>query len=328
MLILKSCVFSYSYFKIFYKWDVALKIMDSGDFEELSQNIEKKDAVLKLKQEQYLEHLKNKPLCSPPEQAEFCIMFGGLLESKIKFKIKQEIDKKCTTYFDEFASLIVRSNPHQYLLEDPLTTDSESQSYVIEPLNLKKSGENHHVTIGEFISLCWTYNSRTKIENMLSDLALVENFFDLKIYDNLDLGHDRISKFIKQRNPTTHDIVQSEINDACFVQDNLRAIFDDIVMMISKSLELRRNTIDDFKSSKAEHVDLQSKWLSTILEDIETNSMVKHRWNYSKWFIPAQAKNPDNEKQKQREKKQKQNIHKLKDDIDNIIVKTGASSNA
>ena len=84
MLILKSCIIPSVCFKIFYKWDGTLQIMSSGDFEDLIQNIEKKDAALVKKQDDYVEYLKNKPLCSPPEQAEFCIMFVGLLESKIK----------------------------------------------------------------------------------------------------------------------------------------------------------------------------------------------------------------------------------------------------
>jgi hypothetical protein len=323
MLILKSCIIPSVCFKIFYKWDGTLQIMSSGDFEDLIQNIEKKDAALVKKQDDYVEYLKNKPLCSPPEQAEFCIMFVGLLESKIKSKIKREINKKCTTYFNEFTSLIVRSNPHSFLLEDPLTTNSKDQLYPIEILNLVKieGMEKFDINLGEFISLCWTYNSRNTIENMLSDLALVERFRYLELDGKLDLGNDLISEFIKQRNSTTHDVVQSEIRNAGFIQDKLREILDDMVLMITNALEVRRTTIDNFKSSKAEHVDLQMKWLSTILEDIESNSREKHRWNYSQWFKPASANSKPSQKQKQ-------NIKKLKDDVDNIIVKIGESSNA
>jgi hypothetical protein len=298
MLILKNYVSPVTCFKIFYKWPKVLQIMSNGDFEDTINDIEKESATILLKQEVYVEFLKKHKIRSDPEKAEFCILFGSLLESKIKSKIKREINNDCITYFREFPTLIIRSNPHLYLLDDPFKIDDDAEpknnnnkeyeflnfeSLSVELLNLLETMrfESREINLGEFISKCWTYNSKNGIHNMLSDFALVEHYRDLKNDAGLDLGDCKVREFIQQRNPTAHDVVESKIENTDFVQDNLRCIFNDIIFMISKALQVRRISIDDIRSAKINHIELQSKWLKKISCDLKNNKRPKHWWKYS-----------------------------------------------
>ena len=64
------------------------------------------------KQTKFFNHLKNHKIKSPPDKAEFIILFGSLLESKIRNKIIKEINSHPITYLNELPTLIVRSTPY------------------------------------------------------------------------------------------------------------------------------------------------------------------------------------------------------------------------
>ncbi|MDC0036424.1 hypothetical protein OAI97_03010 [Nitrosopumilus sp.] len=268
--------------------------MNNGSFEDTINDIENESKDVILKQQVYFDHLANHKISSDPEKAEFLMLFGSLLESKIKNKIKMELNRDCLTYFLEFPTLITRSSPHKKFKDDDpfLKNDSEQNdpyAVVLESISAKISGSS----LGEFISNCFTYNSPSSIFKMLSDFALVEYYYNLNHEEQFDLQNRGVKKFLVQRNNSSHNLLDTKISDTYFIKENLDKILEHIVLMISTALQVRRTSIDHIQSSKnSEDIEKQLDWLKRILFDHKKNHMDgEAQWKYSEWFSTDPAHN-------------------------------------
>ena len=272
--------------------------MNSTDFENSINDIEKESAKLVLEQQVYLDHLVGHGINSDPKRAEFLILFVALLESKIKNKIKTDLNSNCIHYFLEFPTLIARSNPHKlFENEDPfLKDDSElddPHGAILESISSKISESS----LGEFISNCFTYNSHRSIFKMLNDFALVENYYGIHKWSGFDLVNRRVGNFIKLRNNLIHNIldrklsdkeIEAEFEEFKFIKKYLKEILEQIVLMVPAALKVRRTSIDGIKSyeDKAE-INAQLDWLKIILDDYEKKYSRKNNDDYriySTWF--------------------------------------------
>ena len=267
VLILKSHLPSVTCFKIFYKCQNELQsVTDSfeniiNDIEDQSTNVGKEQVLL--------HHLKYHKIHYLPEKAEFLVLWASLLESKIKSRIIEEINKDVTGYFFEFPTLITRSKPHSKFKKNPFYENS-----------IKISTPS----LGEFISKCFTYNSSDSIFKMLSDFALVERYETLgdTIRKN-DLKNEEIRSFFDRRNNIIHELVDAEeINIPYFIRDDLDAVYEDILSMISRALKVRKITATYIESpEKNDTIKFQLDWLTRISSDL-TRTSLPH--NYSEWF--------------------------------------------
>jgi len=276
--------------------------MSNGDFESPINDIEKESAKLVLEQNVYLEHLAFHRINTDPTRAEFLILFGSLLESKIKNKIKTELNSKYIPYFLEFPTLITRSNPHiLFKGENPFLKDDGGQTSnhvtILESISSKTSESS----LGEFVSNCFTYNSPNSIFKMLSDFALVEKYSNTHKWLGFDLVNRRVNNFIKQRNDLIHNLldrelsdkeIESELEEFKFIKINLKKILEQIVLMVPAALKVRRTSIDGIKSSKDdEEIKAQLDWLKIILDDYEKEYARKDGAYriYSEWFSGTQG---------------------------------------
>jgi hypothetical protein len=240
--------------------------MNPNDFENPNNEIDNENAETVYVQNICLDHLKSHKIKSHPEKAEFLMLFGGLLESKIKFKIKKEISLGIPDYWDEFPTLITRSKPFKkfddWFYDNPFEYE-ETRKYL----------QNSTPSLAQFIVERFTYNNPFTIFLMISDFALVEDYKEFnQIKRQFDLQNPRIEKFIDQRNDAVHDIVNVKICDADvdYVQSYLEKIYEDILDMISRALKIRAITNDNLKSSEKDYViKFQSEWFKKILYDLD-----------------------------------------------------------
>ena len=261
--------------------------MSPDDFENPDNEVENKDANLVAKQQVYLDHLLRHSIKSEPTRAEFLMLFGALLESKIKSKIKAELNGNCLTYFLEFPTLIARSHPHKIFENDnPFTKNTRAQpnyEQILESIKSKISKSS----LGEFVLNCNTYNSPGSIFNVLSDFSLVENYYSIHNQSGFDLCENPIRNFLKKRNELIHNLIKmdlseeeakNEIEEFRFIKKNLNKILNQIVLMVPSALKVRRTSIDGIKSSKdVEEVNAQLLWLEKIID----NSKNKYKNNNS-----------------------------------------------
>lgn len=230
-------------------------------FEDVVNDIETESSTNIYVQNVCMRHLKFHKTISHPEKAEFLMLFGALLEYKIKYKIKKEIDTKILNYWDELPTLITRGKPHG------------GYSWHADPFKNKKFRKylrNSTPSLAEFIIKCFTYNSSDSIFRMLSDFALVEDFDKFnKTKRNFDLQNCTIKDFFDQRNFIVHELIDTEINNVDDVKNNLDDIYLDILEMISRALKVRGITIDNLQSSeKDDIITFQLNWLKKILYDL------------------------------------------------------------
>jgi len=281
VLILKSFVSLVTCFKIYYPWEGKLSIMSFED----PHNPEIQSGIVK-KQMQYVRHLRNHGIETPPEKAEFLMLFCALLESKIKSKIITEINNPSfvLTYLDELSTLITRSDPFEPFYKDMkniFSENNDTEKDLFVELNKKFSEKS----LGEVVSLCNTYNSPNRIFTMLSDFAL----FKFWNQDNpnpgeFDLHNDKIFDFINSRNLSVHDLVNSEIDNVKLIKNNLDEILTGIVGMIKIALEVRRKSIDNIQSANRENVKKQLSWLKQISEETRPDRTLNQKFYYSPWF--------------------------------------------
>ena len=263
--------------------------MSNGDFESPINDIEKESAKLVLEQNVYLEHLAFHRINTDPTRAEFLILFTALLESKIKSKIKTEINRKCIPYFLEFPTLIAHSMPHKkFMNENPfLKYDgklTDPHAAILESISSKISESS----LGEFVSTCFTYNSRASIFKMLNDFALVEDYFEITKRSLFNLKNGDIGRFLNKRNNLIHNLldrklsdkeIEDEFKEFEFIKINLKEILEQIVLMVPAALEVRRTSIDGIKSNEnKEEIDAQLDWLKIILNDSKDNYTRKSEW--------------------------------------------------
>jgi hypothetical protein len=276
--------------------------MNPNDFENSINEIEHEDKNLVANQQVYLNHLVHHSIKSDPTRVEFLMLFGALLESKIKRKIKAELNSNCITYYLEFPTLITRSKPHNIYADDNpfLDNSTEQPAYerILESINNKISESS----LGEFVVNCFTYNSHNSIFKMLNDFALVENYFEIHKWSGFDLKNRCIRNFLKRRNDLTHNLLdrestkkekEEEMQEFEFIKKNLIKILEQIVLMVPAALKVRRASIDDIASSKdSKEVNAQLHWLEKIVRDYENNYEVKDGEYriYSKWFSTNHGK--------------------------------------
>lgn len=250
--------------------------MSPDDFENPDNEVENKDANLVAKQQVYLDHLLRHSIKSEPTRAEFLMLFGALLESKIKSKIKAELNGNCLIYFLEFPTLIARSHPHRkFKSNNPFTKSPSTDPNEVEILASIKSKISKS-SLGEFVLNCNTYNSPGSIFTILSDFSLVEDYYSIHNPSGFDLCKKRIQKFLKKRNELIHNLLEmdlseeeakNEIEEFRFIKKNLNEILNQIVLMVPSSLKVRRTSIDGIKSSKDVEVNAQLLWLKKIIDD-------------------------------------------------------------
>ena len=276
--------------------------MNPNDFENPINEIEHEDKNLLANQQVYLDHLVHHSIKSDPTRVEFLMLFGALLESKIKSKIKAELNSNCINYYLEFPTLIARSKPHSIYADDNpfLENSTEEPTYerMLESINNKIS----EPSLGEFVVNCFTYHSHNSIFNTLNDFALVENYFEIHKWSEFDLKNRCIRNFLKRRNDLTHNLLdrestkkekEEEMQEFEFIKKNLIKILEQIVLMVPAALKVRRASIDDVASSKdSKEVNAQLHWLEKIVRDYENNYEVKDGEYriYSKWFSTDQGK--------------------------------------
>jgi hypothetical protein len=237
--------------------------MSPDDFETPNNEIDHKNSDTVYIQNICLDHLKFHKIKSHPEKAEFLMLFGGLLESKIKFKIKKEISLGIPDYWDELPTLMTRCKPHP--------TFDKWGNNVFENKDTRVYLQNSTPDLAQFIVERFTYNNPFNILRMISDFALVEDYKEFnQITRPFDLQNSRIEKFIDQRNNIVHDVVNTKIDDADYAQNNLDDIYEDILDMISRALKIRAITNDNLKSPEKDRViTFQSDWLKKILHDLD-----------------------------------------------------------
>ncbi len=232
------------------------------------------------------DYLKNHKILTHPEKAEFLMLFGALLESKIKSKIKKEINQKVISYRNEIPTLITRCRPHKQFLKKVGNHPYENYDLLVD---LQNSTRN----LAEFIVDCFTYNSSSSIYRVLSDFALLENYRCCELMNfserPFDLQNCIIREFFDQRNDVVHDVISKEIDNVDYVQNNLENVYSDILSMISRALQIRGITIDNLESpEKNDIVKFQSNWVNKILNDLEnfdsTNYLPSGQWGYAQLF--------------------------------------------
>jgi len=238
--------------------------MNSEDFEGTNNDIDNESTDYVYIHNVFLKYLKSHGIKSPPEKAEFLMLFGGLLESKIKFKIKKEISLGIPDYWDELPTLMTRCKPFPKF-------DDWFYDNPFEYEEIRKYLQNSTPDLAQFIVERFTYNNSFSILRMISDFALVEDYKEFnQITRQFDLQNPRIKKFIDQRNNIVHDVVNTKIDDADYAKNNLDDIYEDILDMISRALKIRAITNDNLKSSEKDHVlEFQSCWLKKILHDLD-----------------------------------------------------------
>ena len=253
--------------------------MSNGDFANPINDIDNEHADTVYIQNVCLDHLKFHKIKSHPEKAEFLMLFGGLLESKIKYKIKKEISSGIPDYWDEFSTLITRCKPfgkfdHWYY-DNPFEYE-----------NIKQDLQNSTPNLAQFIVERFTYNNPDTIFRIISDFALVEDYKEFnQITKPFDLQNSRIEKYIEQRNDAVHDVVNAKICDTDYVQNYLDKIYEDILDMISRALKIREITNKNLKSSEKDHIiKCQSDWLKKILNDLDSYSENKPLPRETKYY--------------------------------------------
>ena len=252
-------------------------------FENLSNNIDVQSPNVS-KEVICFDYLKNHKILTHPEKAEFLMLFGALLESKIKSRIKREINQKVISYRDEIPTLITRCRPHKEFLK-------KVGNHPYENYDLRLDLQNSTRNLAEFIVDCFTYNSSGSIYRVLSDFALLENYGCCEIISArpFDLQNCIIREFFDQRNDVVHDIISKEIDDVDYVQNNLENVYSDILSMISRAFQIRGITIDNLESpEKDDIVKFQLNWVNKILNDLKNIDSIHYlpsgKWGYANLF--------------------------------------------
>jgi hypothetical protein len=252
MLVIQNPTSSVLHFEIFYNCKKKLRSMADSLMDTDNTDYQKKHDEI-AKHLLYLQHLKDHDLETVPEKFEFLVLANSLFESKIKFKIKHEINNPLIDYSGEIFTLIIRSKPRNPSLTDANLTVPED--------------------LGSFVAGCFSYNSLAPISYLLSDFALVNNYFELtKESKPYDLENNIVSKFYDARNEPIHTLNNVEkISDKNYkyIKKNIEQICNDISDMVSNALNCRRCTIDDYPHSKKEDIKKeQLEWLDECVGDI------------------------------------------------------------
>ena len=319
MLISKNYLPSANCFKIYYKCNEELDIMGFEDH----YNPENESDIIH-KQTKFFIHLKNHNIKSSPNKAEFIILFGSLLESKIRNKIIKEINSHPISYLDELPTLIVRSKPYDRIEKNSYNPSEQLSSLISHNERVEEEAIESQwshliesikklppISLGEFVSKCYSYNSPGPIFKMLSDFALFENWEKNNPKKrNFDLHDEQLTMYLLQRNNVVHELLNAEINNTEYIKQNLENILKSIVSMVETALEVRRISIDTFKSAEKTNVDFQLSWLKKIKGDCNKNKM--KNWNkhgYSKLFTTETT------------------VNKLDSESEYLIKKLGGDSN-
>ena len=260
MLVTQNHASSIRYFEIFYNCKRKLKsmvdsMMDVDNTDYQKNHDESARHLL------YLQHLENHKLDTVPKKFEFLVLANSLFESKIKFRIRHEINNPLIDYAYEISTLIIRSKP---------------QSHALKRVQDKGIGAED---LGSFVANCFSYNSVTPVSYLLSDFALVNDYFELsKKPKPYDLENGVVSEFYDARNEAIHTLSNVEkVSDKNYkyIQKNIEQICNDISDMVSSALNCRRCTIDDFPYPMKDNIKTeQLEWLEECVDDI-TNERKK-----------------------------------------------------